>query len=556
MLGYSEDGTSYFLDQTSNVFTLAPDFLANYPGGLFALNGEDLIIGSADPELIYGNGDNDSLFGSGNDDTLLGGEGDDFVHGNAENDQLYGEAGNDTVYGGQGNDLLGGDAGNDILIGDTGIDTIIGGEGEDTILLNSELSENLLNSGDLIVDFNPFFDWIKLPENLTEADLIFETLPGEQGQVDTVIRRTGTNEQIALIRGVSPTQLTERLISSPISLNLQAENNGNFESFDSDFGYGLVDASAAVSRAIGVPQFPETSPLGGNDWGRDLINAPDVWANGFTGENITVAVIDSGVDDNHPELSQNIWTNFDEIPNNGFDDDGNGYIDDIIGWDFVGRDHNPMDFNGHGTHVAGIIAAQPDGIGMTGVAYNATIMPIRVLDSEGLGTLNDILNAITYAVDNGADVINLSLGGNQFLPDFLQITRWAQEQGVVVVMAAGNEGSSNPSYPARFAEDVGIAVGSVDFNSRLSSFSNHAGITSLNYVVAPGGDGAVSDSGDIYSTVPLASPGTPYRFSFGTSMATPHVSGVVALMLQANPNLTPEEVEQIIVETANPAVTV
>ncbi len=547
MLGDSGDVSSYFLDQTSNLFTLVPGFLTNYSGGLFALEGEDVIVGSTDPELIYGNGDNDSLFGSGNDDTLLGGEGEDFVHGNVGNDLLYGELGHDTLYGGQGDDLLGGDAGNDILSGDAGIDTLIGGEGEDTFILNS---------GDILVDFNSFFDWIQLPENLTEADLIFESLTGDAGQVDTVIRKTGTNEQIAFIRGVSPTQLTGRLISNPISLNLQAENNEVFESFDPDFGYGLVDASAAVSHAIGVEQFTETSPLGGNDWARDLINAPDVWANGFTGENITVAVIDSGVDYNHPELSQNIWVNSDEISNNGFDDDGNGYIDDILGWDFVGRDHNPMDFNGHGTHVAGIIAAQPDQIGMTGVAYNATIMPLRVLDSEGWGTLNDILNAIIYAVDNEADVINLSLGGDQFVPELWDTIRWAKEQGVVVVMAAGNEGSSNPSYPARFAEDVGIAVGSVDSNSTLSSFSNHAGTTSLDYVVAPGGDGGFSNAGDIYSTVPLAAPGTPYRFFSGTSMATPHVSGVVALMLQANPNLTPEEVEQIIVETANPSVTV
>lgn len=340
------------------------------------------------------------------------------------------------------------------------------------------------------------------------------------------------------------------------NLSLSATPNPQFhnpivlEGYNSSFGYGLVDASAAVAQAMALPPFPDVPDLEGNDWGRDLIKAPEVWAQGITGENVVVAVIDSGVDYNHPELFYNIWNNWGEIPN-GIDDDNNGYIDDVRGWDFVSQNNNPMDFHGHGTHVAGIIAAANDGIGITGVAPNATIMPIRVLDRNGLGRISETLDGIRYAVENGADVINLSLGGNDYISEVLETISWAVEQGVVVVVAAGNESRSFPSYPARFANQAGIAVGSVDRYNQLSNFSNRAGISPLDYVVAPGGDGGWADAGDIYSTVPLGYSGVPYRFFSGTSMAAPHVSGVVALMLQANPNLTPTEVEQILIQTSD-----
>jgi subtilisin family serine protease len=153
-------------------------------------------------------------------------------------------------------------------------------------------------------------------------------------------------------------------------------------------------------------------------------------------------------------------------------------------------------------------------------------------------------------------VINLSLGGNDYVSEVLDTISWAVQQGVVVVVAAGNESQTFPSYPARFANQFGIAVGSVDDNNRLSNFSNRAGILPLDYVVAPGGDGGFSDVGDIYSTIPLASSTIPYRFFSGTSMAAPHVSGVVALMLQGNPNLTPTQVEEILIQTADHSTTV
>ncbi len=310
--------------------------------------------------------------------------------------------------------------------------------------------------------------------------------------------------------------------------------------FNPNYGYGLVDAAAAVARAIGQSPFAPVANLGGNNWNLDQVNAPEVWAQGYTGQGITVAVIDSGVDYTHPDLDGNIWINTREIAGNGIDDDGNGFIDDIRGWDFVQRDNTPTDPNGHGTHVAGTIAAENNGFGATGVAYNARIMPVRVLDTNGFGSSANIAAGIRYAANNGARVINLSLGGGGLSRDIQSAVQYATQLGAVVVMASGNEAQSLPSYPARLAIQTGIAVGAIDINKRLANFSNDAGPNPLSYVVASGVN--------VYSTTP----NNTYRSYSGTSMATPHVSGVAALVLSANPTLTPAQVTSLLIETANP----
>ncbi|MGF1494648.1 MAG: S8 family serine peptidase [Microcoleaceae cyanobacterium] len=372
--------------------------------------------------------------------------------------------------------------------------------------------------------------------------------PADFSEAITANALPGGTYYVVVYQYTGNTGYTLDISASP---NAQPDTDATLGQFDSQLGYGLIDASAAVAQAVGLTPFVDVPDLGGNDWGRDLVNAPEVWATGTTGIGVTVAVIDSGVDYNHPDLAGNIWTNADEIPNNGLDDDSNGYVDDFLGWDFVDRDPNPMDLNGHGTHVSGIVAARQDGVGITGVAPNAQIMPIRVLDEDGFGKVSDAVRGIQYAVVNGADVINLSLGGDSFTSAEYDAIRWATEQGVVVVMAAGNEAGNQPNFPARFAQDFGIAVGSVDQNQTLSSFSNRAGLSRLDYVVAPGGDGGFPSTGDIYSTVPLSLSSSSYAFLAGTSMATPHVAGIAALIRQANPSLTATDIEQIIISTAN-----
>ncbi len=308
--------------------------------------------------------------------------------------------------------------------------------------------------------------------------------------------------------------------------------------YNSTIGYGLINAAAAVARVTGQNTFADVPDVGGNNWGADLVKAPEVWAQGYTGQGVVVAVIDTGVDRNHEDLRNNIWTNANEIADNGIDDDGNGYVDDNYGWNFSGNNNNTLDGNGHGTHVSGTIAGENNNYGVTGIAYNAKIMPVKVLNDSGSGSYNSIAQGVRYAVDNGADVINLSLGGKYSNRTLESAIDYASSKGVIVVMAAGNDGESSPDYPARYAYKSGIAVGAVDRNNNIADFSDRSGTSEISYVTAPGVR--------VYSTVP----NNQYAVYSGTSMAAPHVAGVVALMLSANPNLTDAQVRQIVAETS------
>lgn len=360
--------------------------------------------------------------------------------------------------------------------------------------------------------------------------------------IDKLSNQTTTyfQEQIWFVDdSLQNTQSNDGLLISPKASFLP--NSGIVTTsalYSNAYGYGLVDASAAVSQASG--QFPlQLPPLTSNDAALNLINVPEAWLQGYTGKDIVVAVVDSGVDYNHTDLNDNIWYNSDEIFGNNVDDDSNGYIDDTIGWDFVGGDYDPTDQEGHGTHIAGIIAAENNQTGITGVAYNAKVMAVRVLDDQGSGDISDIANGIIYAADNGADVINLSLGG-QPSTEIANSILYAAEKGSVVVMAAGNSGINQPNSPADLAGISGIAVGAVDNHDEFAAFSNQAGYQPIDYVVAPGVD--------VLSTAP----NNNYAYKSGTSMSTAYVSGVVALILNANSQLAPFEVEAILTQTANP----
>jgi subtilisin family serine protease len=332
--------------------------------------------------------------------------------------------------------------------------------------------------------------------------------------------------------------------------------------FSYDYGYGLVDAAKAVASALSLRQmntnwnaFDNVPDMGGNQWNLDLVKAQEVWAQGFTGQGITVAVLDTGVDYTHPDLQDNIWQNPGEIASNGIDDDRNGYIDDTRGWNFVDMDSNdPMDTDRHGTHVAGSIAATSNGFGVTGVAYSSKIMPIKVIggfdDRSFTRFDNNVAAGIRYAVESGARVINMSLGNYPGDPAMVQTKaalKYAVQSGVVPVMASGNErqtyGTKRPIQPALFAESgLGVAVGAVNRRRQVADFSNPAGNKPLNFLVAPGVT--------VRSTVP--NNGYEQAGWSGTSMAAPHVAGVVALMLSANPSLTVSDVEIILQDTADP----
>ncbi len=360
----------------------------------------------------------------------------------------------------------------------------------------------------------------------TNSSLTFTAQAG----VDYVVRATSYG-----FFEIGSYALRANAVSSP----MPSLPNTPDQSFSFTVGYGAVNAADAVAQAINQSDsFAAVADIG-NSWSNNLINAPEVWSAGFEGQDIVVAVVDTGVDYTHVDLNDNIWRNSGEISGNGRDDDGNGYVDDVLGWDFANNDSDPLDINGHGTHVAGTIAAENNDIGVTGVAYNARIMPVQALGANGAGSSRAIANSIRYAANNGAHVINLSLGSNFYDPQIESAVRYATDQGAFVVSAAGNSALSEPSYPAQFATNWGVSVGAIDQSLRLAGFSNRAGGNSqLFHVVAPG----VS----VVSTLP----GNNYGTLSGTSMAAPHVSGVAALMLSANSSLSTAQMREVIVSTS------
>jgi thermitase len=284
--------------------------------------------------------------------------------------------------------------------------------------------------------------------------------------------------------------------------------------------HGPVKARAAQASA--------TDPRAGEQWalqGDAPMGIDTAWRQ-TTGADVTVAIIDSGVDLGHPDLAPNLWTNTGEIPGNGTDDDGNGYVDDVHGYDFVDNDGTPQDANGHGTHVAGIVGARGgNGIGGAGVAWQARLMAIRVLDGQARGTTAAVATGIRYAVDNGARIVNLSLAGPTSTPDLESAVSYARAHGVLIVAAAGNDGadlSTSPTYPAVYGEDNVLGIAATTRDGGLSSVSDYG----------PGADIAAPGE-QILST----SAGGGYEWRTGTSMAAPEVAGALVLLAAARPDL-------------------
>ncbi|MGD8567913.1 MAG: Ig-like domain-containing protein [Gammaproteobacteria bacterium] len=272
------------------------------------------------------------------------------------------------------------------------------------------------------------------------------------------------------------------------------------------------------------------------------IDAPEAWDLQTGSRDVVIAVIDTGVDYTHGELKNNMWVNVNEIPDNGVDDDGNGYIDDYRGWDFANNDNDPMDDHFHGTHVAGTIAAEGNnGIGVVGVNWRARIMPLKFISATGGGTTEDAIAAIEYAVSMGAKISNNSWGGPQFSQALKDAIANAERMGHLFVAAAANDSVDNdtsPRYPASFDLPNVISVAATDDDDQLAQFSNY-GLVSVD-LGAPGVD--------IRSTAP----GNGYRVLQGTSMASPHVAGAAGLLLAQNPGLSYQEIKSLLLDNADP----
>jgi subtilisin family serine protease len=276
-------------------------------------------------------------------------------------------------------------------------------------------------------------------------------------------------------------------------------------------------------------------------WGLNKIRAVEAWDRA-TGTNVVVGVIDTGVDYTHADIAGNMWTNPGEIPNDGVDNDNNGYIDDIRGWDCRNDDNDPMDGDSHGTHVAGTIAAiGNNGTGVVGVSWSAQIMALKFLSDSGSGTTSDAIECVLYAANNGARLTNNSWGGGGFSSALVEAIEVAGLRGQLFIAAAGNNGRNtdiSPHYPSSYASANIISVAATNDDDGLASFSNY-GRTSVD-LCAPG----VS----ILSTVP----GNSYGRKSGTSMAAPHVTGVAVLLWSRNPGTNLRWVKDRITDFSDP----
>ena len=300
----------------------------------------------------------------------------------------------------------------------------------------------------------------------------------------------------------------------------ELKNNPHIEYAEPDY----------IIKAIAVPNDPGFSSLWGmyNSQNTNAdIDAIQAWDIINTNSTI-VAVIDTGVDYTHPDLQANMWENDVEIPDNNIDDDGNGFIDDVYGWDFRNEDSDPYDDNSHGTHCAGTIGAEGNNsIGVAGVNWKTRIMALKFLSSYGSGSTSDGIECIEYAIQMGAKVINASWGSTYYSQALKDAIELANASGVLFVAAAGNSGTDNdvaPHYPSSYDCDNIIAVAASDNTDNLAYFSCF-GKNSVD-IAAPG----VS----IYSTIPDSS----YGYKSGTSMAAPHVAGSAALIMSQFPQCT------------------
>lgn len=271
------------------------------------------------------------------------------------------------------------------------------------------------------------------------------------------------------------------------------------------------------------------------------IDLPEAWRFQTGSPNVTVAVIDTGIDYRHPDLAANIWRNTREIPGNGVDDDRNGFVDDVNGFDFANRDNNPWDDNGHGTHVAGTIGAVGNNnVGVAGINRNVKLMPLKSFGSNGSASLLNIVSAVNYATTMGAKIINASFGGGGYSQAMFDAVQRANRSGVLFVAAAGNNGRNTdfqPQFPAAYNLPNVISVAATDRFDQRANFSNYGRNT-----VDLGAPGV-----DVVSTLP----NNRYGSLDGTSMAAPHVAGVAALLYAQNQTRSATEVRDLIFQSGD-----
>ncbi|MBM3381632.1 MAG: hypothetical protein FJY29_04235 [Betaproteobacteria bacterium] len=337
-----------------------------------------------------------------------------------------------------------------------------------------------------------------------------------------------------ILKDIDSSEAAFDLITTEVNVKDANELSDILSKLNRTPGVLFAEPNAQI-RAIALPNDPRMPEL----WGMSAIKAPDVWQSRTGGKQVTVAVIDTGIDLQHVDLKENLWKNTGEIPGNNIDDDGNGFVDDIHGWNFASLDNSPQDVNGHGSHCAGTIGAKGNNAkGVAGVNWNAQIMAVKILDDFGGGSFEAAYQGLLYAISNNAKILSNSWGTEFSSALFAKAISLARSKGVLVVAAAGNESAPKAIFPAYLTNVYPnvLSVASSEQSGDLSSFSNYAdGVD----IAAPGGG--------ILSTVP----GNQYQIFSGTSMAAPHVAGAAALLWNSFPNKSLEDIKTALLQGAD-----
>ncbi len=302
-----------------------------------------------------------------------------------------------------------------------------------------------------------------------------------------------------------------------------------------------ISSDPVPETAPRLPAKRKNDPMLSRSYGILKVQAQQAWTKTIGSEQVVVADIDTGIDYNHQDLINNIWRNPKELRGDKKDNDGNGFVDDVVGWDFANNDSLPWDDNGHGSHTSGSIGATGgNGVGTSGVTQRVQLMGLKFLDADGSGTTENAIRAIKYAVNHGAVILSNSWGGDEYSKALEDAISEAGSHNVLFVAAAGNDGTNNdtqPMYPAAYNLPNVIAVAASDREDMLTDYSNF-GVNSV-HIAAPG-DG-------IFSTVP----GNKYEINSGTSMACPHVAGAAALLKSLRPNLSAVSMKRILMQSVD-----
>jgi subtilisin family serine protease len=429
----------------------------------------------------------------------------------------------------------------------TDIDSTPSSATVDTLSILSTADSKSYKEGELIVKFR----------SGVTADASLQTHQAAGVSVTKSFPHVAGLEHVKLPEGVSVTDAVEEYMSDP---NVEYAEPNYIR-----YAFTKTPTDTYFDQQWGLNNTGQNDGIPGAD-----IQAPDAWDITTGSGNIIVAIVDTGIDYTHSDLVGNIWQNFFEAVGDdnsdgfpgaaGVDDDGdglidedsqglqpgefgytndlkddddeNGYVDDMKGWDFLNEDNDPMDDNGHGTHVGGTAGARGSNAqGVTGVMWNVLLMPLKFLDSDGLGSVLDAIEAVDYAIKNGAMVINASYGGPMFSQAEHDSIQAAQTAGVLFVAAAGNDGANNDlgtSYPARYNLDNIISVAATNQRDERAAFSNFGPLTVD--VAAPGVNILSTQPPGLSFADCAASSFVGYDFCTGTSMATPHVSGLAGLL--------------------------